>query len=1231
MASAGNSSSRAESPVMTISSRAGSHRSSGAGPPSTSHLESTITRLLVATKQLLEGLARWSRREVDENTISEIYVKLGNDFNVACAAFAREGITMNELLSVPADLRVCLETCLSDQPSQATLERHLPQVRQIIIGLLHGLREKQRLYREGVAARRQRDARAAAAAAGNVTQQQQQSTASSNLTPTSANRSRDELRRFVTQTQQQQQGPTASTSSSSMGANEPTSRPLREGQNDESFGAPSTRRSASDQGLPYTSSSSFLPNGVPPSGEARFSTVMSSRSSSATTAASSGGGGTTTSTTFPPRAGSIRDSTRTSSSAHSQNRIGPDAEEADAFGPVRSPSSSSNSTNRLTRSMSSASLLSQSIADTAQQQHSGNVTKPALERSSTGRIMMSPPPPPRRSKRDEEVPAVPPRTPTTEDFDPMTMAGTTTTTTTAAADSAARRPFSRNPSAGSIRSLMSADGENAPVPAQVQVQAASLEALRADNLSRRASKRYSAYAIQKMTSPNTTTSSSGGGGAGGGGLSPSPSSASNGFGGGGVVSGSGGEERNARAGKAGASSSAGRELAGVDTPRKNRNEHHHHHPNTSSSSTAPGPSSRPSGHRSTSSSSVSRRDAVPPLPPIPRSYTAAAAVGGTTPASPIAEEEHERSVESITSSSPGPPTFPLPSVPSASGGGRANDMPPTPQQPQRSTSSSSLSRETPRAESPSVVPVQHLPQLATSGLAGSGSVASFSASDEPEYPCSIFLQIGRNVKKARLSSPPEVASLRQLFVERFGYNPGLGEWPDIYLRDADSGVHYELEEMSEIRAGSVLSLNVDTVEQVKTHIDHGLSSLAQEIKELRATVSAIRVPTTTSANALLSPSQRDSVMSAAGMSPSLRPSPSERDFEHAAKRVLRSQTPSRVTSTLDPDSKPIADEAAGAKDSVAPAPAASSEKGAATPAVPESAPSTSVTPVVDMLKSQHADVQTLRREIGVLRQVYADWTTQTKEMFASVRVQTSHVQHLAKTKLSTDRTFVEAGTARLDSESTDLVVKVDELQDSIEQLRADTVRGVKPRPQTLSETASALRKAVETRQKLSEWLKEVKPTWSQMWSNELGKILGEQKAVEQQETLLGELDEDLEDVAKVFKNIQAVAKQLKTTGLGVKPRERDFGGGNIENAQEGLSTVLLEVKALSPDPTKRLEAIERAEKQRQAELASRTDEFTEELGDFVGKGRLKKSGGIEETERIRQARSEATLRSMFQS
>jgi hypothetical protein len=157
----------------------------------------------------------------------------------------------------------------------------------------------------------------------------------------------------------------------------------------------------------------------------------------------------------------------------------------------------------------------------------------------------------------------------------------------------------------------------------------------------------------------------------------------------------------------------------------------------------------------------------------------------------------------------------------------------------------------------------------------------------------------------------------------------------------------------------------------------------------------------------------------------------------------------------------------------------------------------------------------------------------------------------------------------------------------------------------------------------------------------LSKILGEQKAVETQETLLNELSDDLDDVAGVFNKIQAVAKQLKpsttsSTGIpnpsslvpvgGGGRNLRELGGGD---SQEGLSTVLLEVKALQPDPAKRLEAIAKAERQRELSLQNKTDDFADELGEFVGLGKLKKSGGIEETERLRQAKSEATLKAMF--
>ena len=421
-----------------------------------------------------------------------------------------------------------------------------------------------------------------------------------------------------------------------------------------------------------------------------------------------------------------------------------------------------------------------------------------------------------------------------------------------------------------------------------------------------------------------------------------------------------------------------------------------------------------------------------------------------------------------------------------------------------------------------------------------------------------------------------------------------------------------------------------------------MSTLAQDIKELRATVTAMR---------RLSVSASSATLALPLLSPSSQPhdapaSPSEKQYQQAAQKVLAMRklhsTPNLAAVTSDEGDEPAQPSSAAAvtaPTSPVPPPSAPPAERSPAPApapvvVEPPSPATAVAPIVETLKSQHAEVQNLRREIGVLRQVYADFTSSTKEMFASVRVQTSHVQHLAQSKLSTDRAFVEAGTAKLEAESTDLVLQVDTLQDTIDTIRTDTLRGVKPRPQHLSEVASSLRKATDARTKLATWLADVKPTWSQMWSVELSKILAEQKAVEEQATLLAELDDDLTEVSGVLTNIQAVARQLKGPaggGAGVATRRELTSLGGADDTKGGLSTILLEVKALQPDPSRRLEAIARAEKQRELELASRTDEFADELGDFVGKGRLKKSGGIEETERLRQLRSEATLRQMFQS
>jgi hypothetical protein len=63
-----------------------------------SNIETSVTRLLVATKQLIETLTAWSRRQASENDVSDVYVRLGNEFNIARTSFQRAGIEMGYLL-----------------------------------------------------------------------------------------------------------------------------------------------------------------------------------------------------------------------------------------------------------------------------------------------------------------------------------------------------------------------------------------------------------------------------------------------------------------------------------------------------------------------------------------------------------------------------------------------------------------------------------------------------------------------------------------------------------------------------------------------------------------------------------------------------------------------------------------------------------------------------------------------------------------------------------------------------------------------------------------------------------------------------------------------------------------------------------------------------------------------------------------------------------------------------
>ncbi|KAM5431453.1 Bud site selection protein 6 [Microsporum ferrugineum] len=108
-----------------------------------SQIEKSVTHLLVATKQLLEMLTQWSRKQAKETEVSDVYVRLGYEFNLACRAFGAIGMDTADLGPVPDLLRTILEDTLSQEASPQSLDRYLPRIRDIIINLLHGLKKKQ--------------------------------------------------------------------------------------------------------------------------------------------------------------------------------------------------------------------------------------------------------------------------------------------------------------------------------------------------------------------------------------------------------------------------------------------------------------------------------------------------------------------------------------------------------------------------------------------------------------------------------------------------------------------------------------------------------------------------------------------------------------------------------------------------------------------------------------------------------------------------------------------------------------------------------------------------------------------------------------------------------------------------------------------------------------------------------------------------------------------------------
>jgi hypothetical protein len=73
----------------------------------------------------------------------------------------------------------------------------------------------------------------------------------------------------------------------------------------------------------------------------------------------------------------------------------------------------------------------------------------------------------------------------------------------------------------------------------------------------------------------------------------------------------------------------------------------------------------------------------------------------------------------------------------------------------------------------------------------------------------LFLQVGKQVKKIQYQGEVSLPALNMLFLENFSYSSRQSDFPQIYIRDPAVGVSYELIDLAEVKDKAVISLNIN--------------------------------------------------------------------------------------------------------------------------------------------------------------------------------------------------------------------------------------------------------------------------------------------------------------------------------------------------------------------------------------------------------------------------------------
>lgn len=309
---------------------------------------------------------------------------------------------------------------------------------------------------------------------------------------------------------------------------------------------------------------------------------------------------------------------------------------------------------------------------------------------------------------------------------------------------------------------------------------------------------------------------------------------------------------------------------------------------------------------------------------------------------------------------------------------------------------------------------------------------------------------------------------------------------------------------------------------------------------------------------------------------------------------------------------------------------------------PEPEASTSPMPVVEnagpiiskeQFEAQRKEIETLRRDVAVLRQLERELREGTASVISEIKEKAEKVKEEAIKKAdaelnqtSTARSHLEEGKKNLLEKSDKVTSRLEDLQDTIDQLKLDvTQRKCRPSEAQMTHCANERKALAEEIEEFGKYIAQVKPRWKKTWEMELQTIVKEQQTLKDQEYLLSDMKDDLDALLEVFEQLE----KIYAYQANARPQPREFRVAPAEEGFEGMSSVFKQVSTIDVDHTRRLRALEQAEKMRQRELANRIDDFEKELVGFVETKKLKKTGGAMEIDRLRKQKDEEMMKAMY--